>query len=300
MLVQPHLQHTLAHCITLAHSSASVEVGKLGQLVEPVFAPAVMARDCPALPKLCTHSMMLDGHDTIMTYLCPETTVPSTVTVTTTSTTTVTAELTTSTVTLSTVDKPLVSITNGGSVTSQEPTITMEPTTTVEPTMTAEPTTTVTLESTRLITLTRIMTRVTTTSSSVTSSSSLTPAPITWSFPAVPPNNSVVLLVTSTLTPAPITWSFTALPPNPPSPDLRTPNSTASNSSVSQSARYYNSTSSYTGYNTPSAQYLKQMGNVTATSTAFLPVDSSNGMSGDNRVSFVALFFGLMVAAAIV
>ncbi|KAI0575583.1 hypothetical protein PtrSN002B_009819 [Pyrenophora tritici-repentis] len=286
-------------------ASAVAEVAHLSQPLEPVATGEVAAQICDKLPTLCTHAVMLKGLETTLTYLCPETESPSVVTITKTATTTATATVTagpdgaappismpttsdepTTTVTLQstrqvTMTWTITEIPAGISVSlipgSMPPVLT-------PPATSDEPTTTVTLQPTSQITRTETVTRVTP-SSSKSSSSSLTPASITWSFTAVPPYDIFPTPVSSTA-------------------DLVSANSTG-NSSTSYVFPYhvkYTSPIPHSDYIKPSALYIAHAeANETVTATATpVPTESSNGMAGDGRVSFVALFLGLMAAAFIV
>ncbi|CAA9966635.1 hypothetical protein PTMSG1_09994 [Pyrenophora teres f. maculata] len=309
-------------------ASAAAEVGHLSQPFEPVTTGEVAPQICAKLPTLCTHAVMLEGHETTLTYLCPETEGPSTVTVTETATTTATATVTAD---------PNVSAPPflTPPATSDEPTttVTLQSTHQVTVTRTAtristsplyvsvtsdEPTTTVTLQSTSQVTRTETITRIATSSFE---SSSLTPASITWSFTAVLPNSSTLSSVS--LTPVLTAWSSTTVPPYNvfPTPvsstaDLLSANSTANSSSTSYVFLYHVKNTSNTphsdydsGYNKPSAkqvEHAKSNGTLTAnetftaTATPVLPTESSNGIAGDGRVSFAALFLSLMAAAFVV
>lgn len=154
------------------------------------------------------------------------------------------------------------------------------------------------------------------------SSFSLTPAIITWSFPAILPSDMKSLLSASP------TWSSvknvsSAMPHIPKSRPVTTrtsvsidltsfnlfpthtvanSSSTASSTTVSSSAAYckapYANSTSHGGYNAPTLNVAREA-NSTETVTTIAPVATitGTGVAVESRVSFVALFLGVLVTA---
>jgi hypothetical protein len=271
--------------------------------MEHIHAPAMIPRDdCTDLPKLCTDPVLLRGHETTLTYLCPETEGPSTVTATTTRTITVTVDLTSSVPVVATSD-------------SQTPVI-------------EEPTTTETV--------TKFVTRVT----ASTTSSSLSPPTITWSFTAIPPGVgstpvSSVKAPTSgasssfELSPSHVINSSSSV-----ASTSSTPTSSASGSlehfptyvivnsssiaSTSSAATlpslgihrpiYWNHTIvHHTGghhiIDHPTlnvARDAEAKSTETLTATSATATESKKGQAGDTQASFIALFFGVLAATLLI
>ncbi|KAG9192648.1 hypothetical protein G6011_11382 [Alternaria panax] len=281
--------------IAAVAAGAAAEASQQGHVVERIHAPVVVPRDdCVDLPKLCTDPVLLRGHETTLTYLCPETEGPSTVTVTTTRTTTVTADLTSSAPALTTSD-------------GQTPAV-------------EEPTTTETVKSTIQVTTTRHVTKV----APSTTSSSLTPPVITWSFTAILPSNvklSGMPLKSSPSPPdadiTPVT-SVAAHPTSSTSGALeRFPtyviinsSSVASTSSVAALPSLdihrpinWNQTGVHNIHGHPTlnvARNVEVKSIETVTSTAAVATESKKGQAGDTQASFIALFFGVLAATLLI
>ncbi|KAF1947655.1 hypothetical protein EJ02DRAFT_417168 [Clathrospora elynae] len=275
--------------LTIAAVAAGVaaEVAQYGQFAEPVFAAAMAPRNnnCPELPKLCTDPVMFHGAMTTMTYLCPDKT-PTTVTVTTTATTTVT-------------EAPIVGTSAAQAPPKDAPAADPEPTTTTMISMTVK------------TTIQRTVTRTVVSKSAAPPS--LTPVPISpsWSFSAAPPP---LALSYPTLTPAPISpsWSFIAV--SPPSSVVAVlndncttnslfPNSPVTNLSWTASLPYYTNIISHISHIAPTfnAKAVETTETKTTITTATATAThTSKSMVGENKVSFGALFLGLMVAAFII
>jgi hypothetical protein len=270
--------------------------------------------ECTSLPKLCTDAVLLRGYETTLTYLCPETEGPSTVTVTTTATTTVTGEL------VSVTTLPDVITSDVWATASEQPTpnIPVVSTSDTAASTSDEPTTTVIIQSTVLITITREIGRVT----HIPSSSSLPPPPtITWSFTAILPTDQPPhSLVKSSSVPAvddPSTASSVGPPTSSASSSFNLfPSHTVSNSSSVASTSstdiiftrsvlhhvppYENRTAiSYTPGELPTMNVARDEhshSTKTVTSTVAVPTETKKGQAGDTRASFIALFFGVLAA----
>ncbi|KAL1799963.1 hypothetical protein ACET3X_000305 [Alternaria dauci] len=283
-------------------AGAAAESSQQGHVVKHGHAPVVALRGgCNDLPKLCTDPVLLRGLETTLTYLCPETKGPSTITVTTTRTITVTEDLTSSV--------PAMATSN-----SQTP-------------MVEEPTTTETVKSTTQITITQFVTRA---AASVTS---LPPPIITWSFTAIPPNvvsapvSSIKALTSSatSLPPPIITWSFTAVPPNVGAAPMSSPASSvelfpsdgvinsSSIASTSSAAAlpslgihrpiYWNHTGIHDIVDHPTLNVVRDTkvnSTKTATTTAAIATEGKKGQAGDTQASFIALFFGMLAATLLI
>ncbi|CAN9136132.1 unnamed protein product [Alternaria alternata] len=303
--------HSMRALALVAVAGAAAEASQQGHIMEHIHAPAMIPRDdCTDLPKLCTDPVLLRGHETTLTYLCPETEGPSTVTATTTRTITVTVDLTSSVPVVATSD-------------SQTPVI-------------EEPTTTETVKSTTQVTVTKFVTRVT----ASTTSSSLSPPTITWSFTAIPPGVgstpvSSVKAPTSgasssfELSPSHVTNSSSSV-----ASTFSTPTSSASgslehfptyvivnSSSIASTSSvatlpslgihrpiYWNHTMvHHTGghhiIDHPTLNVVRDAeakSTETVTTTAAIATESKKGQAGDTQASFIALFFGVLAATLLI
>ncbi|KAH8643247.1 hypothetical protein IG631_00710 [Alternaria alternata] len=274
--------------------------------MEHIHAPAMIPRDdCTDLPKLCTDPVLLRGHETTLTYLCPETEGPSTVTATTTRTITVTVDLTSSVPVVATSD-------------SQTPVI-------------EEPTTTETVKSTTQVTVTKFVTRVT----ASTNSSSLSPPTITWSFTAIPPgvgstpvssvkaptsgaSSSFELSPSHVINSSSSVASTSSTPTSSASGSLEhfptyviaNSSSIASTSSVATLPSlgihrpiYWNHTIVHHIIDHPTlnvARVAEAKSTETLTATSATATESKKGQAGDTQASFIALFFGVLAATLLI
>ncbi|KAB2102647.1 hypothetical protein AG0111_0g9078 [Alternaria gaisen] len=296
-----------------AVAGAAAEASQQGHIMEHIHAPAMIPRDdCTDLPKLCTDPVLLRGHETTLTYLCPETEGPSTVTATatTTRTITVTVDLTSSVPVVATSD-------------SQTPVI-------------EEPTTTETVKSTTQVTVTKFVTRVT----ASTTSSSLSPPTITWSFTAIPPGvgstpvSSVKAPTSGASSSFGLSPSHVIVSSSSVASTFSTPTSSASgslehfptyvivnSSSIASTSSvatlpslgihrpiYWNHTMvHHTGghhiIDHPTLNVVRDAeakSTETVTTTAAIATENKKGQAGDTQASFIALFFGVLAATLLI
>lgn len=262
--------------------------------MQHVHPQAVAPRDeCTNLPKLCTDPVLLRGYETTLTYLCPETKGPSTITVTTTHTTTLTVDLTSS--------MPVMATSDG-----QAPVI-------------EEPTTTVTAMSTAHVTITKLVTKV----AATPKLSALPPPTITWSFTAVLPSdvNPFGFLRKSSTTPSDVvssSVSFVSAPPSSvsnsfevfPSHAVSNSSSILSTSSAATSSwagrrmpLFSNHTHIHAGGNFPTINLVRgaeDKPTETVATTAAVATEGKKGQAGDTQASFIALFFGVLAATFLI
>jgi hypothetical protein len=304
-----HLLHLNTSPTLLAHSDsarAAAEAGQWGHILEHVHAQAVAPRDndCTGLPKLCTDAVLLRGYETTLTYLCPETEGPSTVTVTMTATTTVTPGQDVTSSAPATVTSNIPSI-----LTSDIPVIV---TSHVQGSTSEEPTTTVTIQSTAQITITRVVTRIATSSSP----SLLPPPTITWSFTAVLPSDvkpppaprmssstlpdGIPSIVSSVGTPTSSARSSFELFP---SHSVSNWSSIAIVSSVGYHAPPFANRTAlrYTHGDFPTLNVARNTNPTnTVTTTAAVVTETKKAQAGDTQASFIALFFGVLAATLLI
>jgi len=320
----------LTHYISLANGNvagAAAESAQWNPAINHVLAHAVAARDdhCAELPKLCTDAVLLRGYETTLTYLCPEKTEgPSTVTVTTTRTTTVTAD---QSLTSSVAPAPAPTSDVGAAPSVQPlPHKPVSTTSDVGGPPAEEPTTTVIIQSTVQVTITRSVTKVAPSSTS----SSLPPPSITWSFTAVLPTDVKSSYVSSGSSSAsrielpsivssvgPRTSSLSRSVGLFPSHTVSSSSSAASTSPMARlpsgghhAPPFANGTAiSYTPGIFPTLNARDEDSTMTVTSTVTRHVsdhasdtttaaatETKKGQAGDNRASFIALFFGVLAA----
>ncbi|CAI9638017.1 unnamed protein product [Alternaria burnsii] len=303
--------HSMRALALVAVAGAAAEASQQSHIMEHSHAPAMIPRDdCADLPKLCTDPVLLRGHETTLTYLCPETEGPSTVMATTTRTITVTVDLTSSVPVVATSD-------------SQTPVI-------------EEPTTTETVKSTTQVTVTKFVTRVT----ASTTSSSLSPPTITWSFTAIPPDVDSTAVSSVKARTSGASSSFELSPShviNSSSSVVSTFSTPASSASGSlEHFPTYAIVNSSSIASTSSVATLPSLGihrpiyrnhtivhhtgghhiidhptlNVardaeakstkTLTATSATATESKKGQAGDTQASFIALFFGVLAATLLI